>query len=142
MKWPSTNRIKLKKPNLIKYLEQDVPKKYHLTRNLWKYLKAYKAKHKKAGNGFGYGLIEPGIDTHTRTISARYYKDGAEALISRGKWKTPRRLTPRECANLMGFPKSHKFDGIADTEAYKQFGNAVAVPVIHDFAKNIKKLFE
>ncbi len=129
--------IKLKKPNLIKYLEQDVPKKYHLTRNLWKYLKAYKAKHKKAGNGFGYGLIEPGIDTHTRTISARYYKDGAEALISRGKWKTPRRLTPRECANLMGFPKSHKFDGIADTEAYKQFGNAVVVPVALTIASSV-----
>ena len=92
-------------------------------------MKSYKKKHKLAGNGFGYGLVDPGIDNHTRTISARYYKDGAEALISRGTKKVPRRLTPRECGNLMGFPKSHNFEGISDTEAYKQFGNSVVVPV-------------
>ena len=74
-------------------------------------------------------MVEPGIDNYTRTISARYYKDGAEALISRGKYASPRRLTPRECGNLMGFPKSHNFNGISDTEAYKQFGNSVVIPV-------------
>ena len=121
--------IKQKQYSIIKYLESDVDKKYTLTTNLWKYLKEYKKKHKAAGNGFGYGLVEPGIDNYTRTISARYYKDGAEALISRGKYARPRRLTPRECGNLMGFPKSHNFNGISDTEAYKQFGNSVVIPV-------------
>ena len=129
--------IKSKKYNILNYLENEVPEKYNLTTNLWNYLKAYKRKHKLAGNGFGYGLVEPGIDNNTRTISARYYKDGAEALISRGKSRTPRRLTPRECANLMGFPKSHKFDGVSDTEAYKQFGNSVVVPVAQVMASAI-----
>jgi len=129
--------ITQKKYNIINFLEKNVDKKYILTPNLWKYLKAYKKKHKKAGNGFGYGLVEPGIDNHTRTISARYYKDGAEALISRGPNARPRRLTPRECANLMGFPISHNFDGISDTEAYKQFGNSIAVPVATLLVKEI-----
>ena len=129
--------IKQKQYSILKYLEHDVDKKYTLTSNLWKYLKAYKKKHKAAGNGFGYGLIEPGIDNYTRTISARYYKDGAEALISRGKYARPRRLTPRECANLMGFPKSHNFAGVSDTEAYKQFGNSVVVPVASLLAEAI-----
>ena len=131
--------IKSRKRNLINFLEKDPPEKYTLTKNLWKYLQDYKAKHKLAGNGFGYGLIEPGIDNRTRTISARYYKDGAEVLISQGKGKPPRRLTPRECANLMGFPKSHKFEGVADTEAYKQFGNAVVVPVAQAIAESVVK---
>jgi DNA (cytosine-5)-methyltransferase 1 len=126
--------IKQKRYNLINYLEKDIDTKYKngkytLTTNLWNYLKAYKAKHRAAGNGFGYGLVEPGIDNHTRTISARYYKDGAEALISRGPGKNPRRLTPREVGNLMGFPKSHKFEGVSNTDAYRQFGNAVVVPL-------------
>ncbi len=129
--------IKQKRYSIIDYLEKDVDQKYVLTSNLWKYLKEYKKKHRAAGNGFGYGLIEPGIDNHTRTISARYYKDGAEALISRGKYARPRRLTPRECSNLMGFPKSHNFEGISDTEAYKQFGNSVVVPVATLLAQSL-----
>jgi DNA (cytosine-5)-methyltransferase 1 len=129
--------IKQKKYNIIKYLESDIDKKYTLTPNLWKYLQDYKKKHKAAGNGFGYGLVEPGVDNYTRTLSARYYKDGAEALISRGKNARPRRLTPRECANLMGFPKSHNFDGVSDTQAYMQFGNAVVVPLATLLAKEV-----
>jgi len=129
--------VRKQRYDLVKFLDKDVDPKYTLTPKLWAYLQAYKAKHKAAGNGFGYGLIEPGIDTHTRTISARYYKDGAEALISQGNGALPRRLTPTECSRLMGFPKRYKFRGISDTEAYKQFGNAVVVPVAKLMAQSV-----
>ncbi|MGB6131420.1 MAG: DNA (cytosine-5-)-methyltransferase [Acidobacteriaceae bacterium] len=101
--------------------------KYTLTKHLWSYLQAYAAKHRAAGNGFGFGLVDR--DSIARTLSARYYKDGSEILISRGPKQTPRRLTPRECARLMGFPDSFRIP-VSDTQAYKQFGNSVAVPVI------------
>jgi len=130
-------KIKKRRYDLIKFLDKEVEDKYTLTPKLWKYLQDYKAKHKAAGNGFGYGLIEPGIDTNTKTISARYYKDGSEALISQGKGALPRRLTPTECSRLMGFPKRYKFKGISDTEAYKQFGNAVVVPVANLLAQSV-----
>ena len=108
--------------------------KYVLTKNLWTYLQAYAAKHQAAGNGFGFGLVRPGVDHHTRTLSARYYKDGSEVLIHRGKGKRPRRLTPRECARLMGFPDDFEIV-VSDMQAYKQFGNSVVVPVIEAVAK-------
>lgn len=101
--------------------------KYTLTDNLWLYLQNYKKKHAAAGNGFGFGLVTP--DSVTRTLSARYYKDGSEILFSQGSKKNPRRLTPRECARLMGFPDSFKIP-VSDTRAYKQFGNSVIVPVM------------
>ena len=101
--------------------------KYVLTAHLWKYLQAYAAKHRAAGNGFGFGLVDGG--SAARTLSARYYKDGSEILVSRGPRRTPRRLTPRECARLMGFPDTFRIP-VSDTQAYKQFGNSVAVPVI------------
>jgi len=110
--------------------------KYTLTNNLWTYLQNYAAKHKAAGNGFGFGLVGP--DDTARTLSARYYKDGSEILISQGSKKNPRRLTPRECARLMGFDKMDGNDFIipvSDTRAYKQFGNAVVVPVIEEIAR-------
>jgi len=100
--------------------------KYHLTKHLWKYLQNYAKKHQAAGNGFGFGLVAP-TDT-ARTLSARYYKDGSEILVSRGPRRTPRRLTPRECARLMGFPEEFIIP-VSDTQAYKQFGNSVVVPV-------------
>ena len=106
--------------------------KYTLTPKLWQYLKDYAAKHKAAGNGFGYGLVTP--NDIARTLSARYYKDGSEILVSRGGRKTPRRLTPRECARLMGYPDDFKIP-VSDTQAYKQFGNSVAVPVFHEVAR-------
>jgi DNA (cytosine-5)-methyltransferase 1 len=106
--------------------------KYILTDGLWKYLQAYADKHKKAGNGFGFGLVTP--ESVTRTLSARYYKDGSEILVSRGDKKTPRRLTPRECARLMGYPDTFKIP-VSDTQAYKQFGNSVVVPVIAEVAR-------
>lgn len=117
-----------------------VDKKYTLTPNLWKYLKDYAAKHKKAGNGFGYGLVTE-TDRSTRTLSARYYKDGSEVLVSQGERKRPRRLTPRECARLMGFDKpgeSNFIIPVSDTQAYKQFGNSVVVPVFEAVATLMK----
>lgn len=101
--------------------------KYTLTDKLWAYLQAYAEKHRKAGNGFGFGLVDK--DSVARTLSARYYKDGSEILVSRGKGKNPRRLTPRECARLMGFPDTFKIP-VSDTQAYKQFGNSIVVPVV------------
>lgn len=106
--------------------------KYVLTDKLWAYLQAYAAKHKALGNGFGCSVVGPN-DT-ARTLSARYYKDGSEILITRGPGKNPRRLTPRECARLMGFDDSFKII-VSDTRAYKQFGNSVVVPLIEHVAK-------
>lgn len=109
--------------------------KYTLTDKLWEYLQGYAAKHKAAGNGFGFGLNGP--NDKARTLSARYYKDGSEILIKQ-RGKNPRRLTPRECARLMGFdqPGRDKFIiPVSDTQAYKQFGNAVVVPVIEEIAQ-------
>jgi DNA (cytosine-5)-methyltransferase 1 len=123
-----------RRPVLGDILEENVPVKYTLTEHLWNYLKAYKAKHQSAGNGFGYSVFGP--DDVTRTLSARYYKDGSEILIDQGD-APPRRLTPRECARLMGFddPQDSSFRiPVSDTQAYRQFGNAVVVPVVRAVA--------
>jgi DNA (cytosine-5)-methyltransferase 1 len=109
--------------------------KYTLTSNLWKYLQDYKKKHQDKGNGFGFGLVGP--HDVARTLSARYYKDGSEILIDQGRRRPPRRLTPRECARLMGFPDTFKIP-VSDTRAYKQFGNSVVVPVVRELAKAIR----
>ncbi len=109
-----------------------VNQKYTLTDKLWKYLQDYAAKHKAKGNGFGYGLVDG--DSIARTLSARYYKDGSEILVSRGNGNNPRRLTPRECARLMGFGDDFRIP-VSDTQAYKQFGNSVAVPVFAEVAR-------
>jgi DNA (cytosine-5)-methyltransferase 1 len=109
-----------------------VSDKYTLTEHLWRYLRDYADKHKAAGNGFGFGLVGP--DDTCRTLSARYYKDGSEILITRGKRKSPRRLTPRECARLMGYPDSFRIP-VSDTQAYKQFGNSVVVPAFREVAQ-------
>jgi len=105
--------------------------RYTLTDKLWAYLQKYAAKHKAAGNGFGFGLVYP--DSVSRTLSARYYKDGSEILVWQGENKNPRRLTPRECARLMGFPDSYRIP-VSDTRAYKQFGNSVVVDVMRHVA--------
>lgn len=115
--------------------EAEVNPKYTLTAHLWKYLQDYAKKHKAKGNGFGFGLVTPSMIS--RTLSARYYKDGSEILISRGPRSIPRRLTPRECARLMGFPDTFKIP-VSDTQAYKQFGNSVVVPVIRAIATAMK----
>ena len=115
-----------------------VSPKYTLTEHLWNYLQAYAAKHKAKGNGFGCSVV--GRDDIARTLSARYYKDGSEILIHQ-KNNRPRRLTPRECARLMGFEEARGADfriPVSDTQAYKQFGNSVAVPMIEAVAKLMK----
>ena len=103
--------------------------RYILTDHLWAYLQAYADKHREKGNGFGFGLVGP--NSVARTLSARYYKDGSEILVARRRGN-PRRLTPRECARLMGFDRgSRRFRiPVSDTQAYRQFGNAVAVPLV------------
>lgn len=124
-----------RQPVLGDILEQQPDPKYTLTQHLWNYLQNYKAKHAKAGNGFGFSVFGP--DDVTRTLSARYYKDGSEVLIEQ-KGSRPRRLTPRECARLMGFdePQGKSFRiPVSDTQAYRQFGNAVVVPVVRAVAK-------
>jgi DNA (cytosine-5)-methyltransferase 1 len=140
-----------KAPTLGEILDAEVDEKYILTPKLWEYLYNYSIKHKAKGNGFGYGLTrETDI---ARTLSARYYKDGSEILIDRGfdhsldllhpsnHANRPRRLTPRECARLMGYdaPGESKFRiPVSDTQAYKQFGNSVVVPVFEAVAKLMK----
>ncbi len=100
--------------------------KYTLTDHLWNYLQRYAEKHRAAGNGFGFGLVtERDI---ARTLSARYHKDGSEILIAQNGARNPRRLTPRECARLMGYPETFKIV-VSDTQAYRQFGNSVVAPV-------------
>lgn len=109
-----------------------VSNKYTLSDKLWQYLQDYAAKHRAKGNGFGFGLVDG--DSIARTLSARYYKDGSEILVSRGEGRNPRRLTPRECARLMGYDEDFRIP-VSDTQAYKQFGNSVAVPVFAEVAR-------
>lgn len=123
--------------NYYDHVKHKVLDKYTLTDNLWQYLQNYKIKHTAAGNGFGFGLAT--IDSVTRTLSARYYKDGSEILFSQGPKKNPRRLTPRECARLMGFPDTFKIP-VSDTRAYKQFGNSVVVPVMQAVARALRPM--
>jgi DNA (cytosine-5)-methyltransferase 1 len=111
---------------------QRVQPKYTLTPNLWTYLQNYAAKHRAAGNGFGFGMAYP--DSVTRTLSARYHKDGSEILVYQGEALRPRRLTPRECARLMGFPDTFRIP-VSDTQAYRQFGNSVVMPVMREVAR-------
>lgn len=113
----------------------EVDARYTLTPKLWAYLQAYAEKHRAAGNGFGFGLVDG--DSVTRTLSARYYKDGSEILVSQGPTKRPRRLTPRECARLMGLPDDFVIP-VSDTQAYKQFGNSVVMPVMREVARVMK----
>ncbi len=119
----------------------EVDARYTLTPKLWEYLQAYRAKHEKAGNGFGYSMF--GKKDVTRTLSARYHKDGSEILIEQ-KGSRPRRLTPVECARLMGFEHGDRTWDIpvSDTQAYRQFGNAVVVPVVEAVARYMKSSLE
>lgn len=143
-----------RRPSVAELLEPVVDAKFILTPVLWKYLYRYAKKHQAKGNGFGFGMVDPtNPNSVTRTLSARYYKDGAEILIDRGWDKAlgerhfddpenqrhrPRRLTPRECARLMGFetPQGYQFRiPVSDTQAYRQFGNSVVVPAFAAVAK-------
>lgn len=125
------------KPILSDILEKEVDSKYTLSDKLWNYLQSYATKHLQKGNGFGYGLINQ--ESISRTLSARYYKDGSEILVPQGNGKNPRKLTPLECKRLMGFPENFKINdiGVSDTQLYKQFGNSVAVPVVRKVATSL-----
>lgn len=141
--WPRLESILHKTKGLeedeIPYLiDGKIGAKYTLSARLWEYLQEYKAKHQALGNGFGFSEFGP--DSVARTLSARYYKDGSEILIKQ-RGKRPRRLTPRECSRLMGFdgPGESNFKiTVADTPAYKQFGNSVVVPLIKAVAEHMK----
>ena len=132
------NALKLPRkpgPTLGVILEDRVDPKYTLSAHLWAYLQAYAQKHRAAGNGVGCSVFGP--DDVARTLSARYYKDGSEILIDQGRGKRPRRLTPRECARLMGYPDSFRIP-VSDTQAYRQFGNSVVPPVVAFVARGMK----
>ena len=122
-----------KRPKLNDVLERKVGGKYTLTDGTWKSLQRHKEMHSAKGNGFGYSMADK--DGIAKTLSARYYKDGAEILIPQGA-DNPRRLTPRECARIMGFPEKFKIP-VSDNQAYRQFGNAVVVPVVTEIAKSL-----
>lgn len=126
-------------PKLKTILDPEVDAKYTLTDKLWEYLQNYAAKHKAAGNGFGFGMADPeGI---SRTLSARYYKDGSEILIPQtgldGEMINPRRLTPKECTRLMGYPEQYIINAVSDLQGYRQCGNSVVVPLIKAVATNL-----
>ena len=121
-------------PKLASILEPKPEPKYTLSDHLWDYLQNYAAKHRAAGNGFGFGLVTK--NDIARTLSARYHKDGSEILIEQSSGRIPRRLTPRECARLMGYPESFKIV-VSDTQAYRQFGNSVVVPVVERIAQSV-----
>lgn len=125
-------------PKVKDILEAEVDEKYILSDHLWKYLQDYALKHQAKGNGFGFGLVD--LEGVTRTLSARYYKDGSEILIPQ-KGSNPRRLTPRECARLQGYKDTFKIP-VSDTQAYKQFGNSVVVPLISAIADKIVSAIE
>lgn len=125
-------------PMVIRDILEDKPEeKYTLSDKLWGYLQNYAAKHKAKGNGFGFGLTN--LDGISRTMSARYYKDGSEILIPQ-EGINPRRLTPRECARLQGFPDNFIIP-VSDNQAYRQFGNSVVSPLMNAVAKQIVKVF-
>ena len=121
-------------------LDPNIDPKYTLSDKLWAYLQNYAEKHRAKGNGFGYGLVD--LNGITRTLSARYYKDGSEILIPQGNGKNPRRLSPRECARLMGYPDEYRIDRVSDVQAYRQCGNSVIVPLITAVSDQIIKTME
>ena len=123
-------------PRVADILEPKPDNSYVLTPGVWRALKRHKRASRERGMGFGYGIADP--DGVARTLSRRYYKDGAEILIWRGARKIPRRLTPRECARIMGFPESFEIP-VSDSQAYRQFGNAVVPAVVKAIGIEISK---
>lgn len=130
---PATRSIK-------EILDLDTDPKYTLSDKLWQYLQNYAEKHRAKGNGFGFGLVD--LNGIARTLSARYYKDGSEILIPQGNGKNPRRLSPRECARLMGYPDDYKINCVSDVQAYRQCGNSVIVPLITAVSEQIIKTLQ
>lgn len=120
------------------FRNEPVDPKLFLSDKLWKYLQYHSQKHAAKGNGFGYGLVDG--NSVARTLSARYYKDGSEILVQLNGYKIPRRLSPRECARIMGYPESFKIV-VSNTQAYKQFGNSVVTSLVADVAKEVKRVW-
>ena len=118
-------------------LDPNIDPKYTLSDKLWAYLQNYAEKHRAKGNGFGYGLVD--LNGISRTLSARYYKDGSEILIPQGDGLNPRKLSPRECARLMGYPDTYIINTVSDVQAYRQCGNSVVVPLITAVSEQIVK---
>ena len=118
-------------------LDPNIDEKYTLSDKLWNYLQNYAEKHRAKGNGFGYGLTD--LNGISRTLSARYYKDGSEILIPQGEGKNPRKLSPRECARLMGYPDKYRLNQVSDVQAYRQCGNSVVVPLITAVSEQLVK---
>ena len=121
-------------------LDPNIDPKYTLSDKLWLYLQNYAKKHRSKGNGFGYGLVD--LNGITRTLSARYYKDGSEILIPQAEGQNPRKLSPRECARLMGYPDQYRIDCVSDVQAYRQCGNSVIVPLITAVSEQIIKTLQ
>lgn len=132
--FPMTNNPTRK---IREILDSNPDPKYTLSDKLWNYLQDYAEKHRAKGNGFGFGLVD--LDGISRTLSARYYKDGSEILIPQRKGMNPRRLTPRECARLMGYPDEYIINKVSDVQAYRQCGNSVVVPLITAVSEQLVK---
>ena len=129
--YPATRTVK-------EILDPNIDEKYTLSDKLWTYLQNYAEKHRAKGNGFGYGLVD--LNGITRTLSARYYKDGSEILIPQEDGRNPRKLSPRECARLMGYPDEYILSAVSDVQAYRQCGNSVVVPLIAAVSEQIIKV--
>ena len=135
-RWPEALNTPTRLGDIL-FDNKDVDDKYTISDRLWEGHQRRKKEHKEKGNGFGYSLFTH-ESPYASTISARYYKDGSEILIDQSDLrKNPRKLTPRECARLQGFPDNYTVDSVSDAQAYKQFGNSVAVPVIRAVAQSM-----
>jgi len=140
-RWPHASNAQTRLGDIL-FDNKEVDDKYTISDRLWEGHQRRKKEHKEKGNGFGYSLFNH-ESPYTSTISARYYKDGSEILIDQSDiGKNPRKLTPRECARLQGFPDDFIVDCVSDAQSYKQFGNSVAVPVIRAVAQSMMDMID